>query len=115
MIAVDAHGRLATRYVDAGGRPGLDVDALLDGLDPSARLYVRGPRPLIEAVRLGAAARGWPPDRVRFESFGAQVSPSDRPFHVRLWVAGITLPVPVGAAILGAMPAAGVWTPFECR
>ena len=59
MIAVDAHGRPATRYVDTGGRPGLDVDVLLDGVDHSAHLYVCGPRSLIEAVRLGAGARGW--------------------------------------------------------
>ena len=55
------------------------------------------------------------PDRVRFESFGAQASATDRPIHVELAVTGTTLTVSVGATILDAMLAAGVWTPFECR
>lgn len=115
MIAVDTHGRPAARYVSGDGRRALDVAALLGGLDRAAHLYICGPRALIEAVRLGAAERGWPRDRVRFESFGAQARPTDRPIEVRLAMTGTTLTVPVGTPILDAMLEAGVWASYECR
>lgn len=103
------------RYVDQDGRPGLDVKALLDGLDRDAHLYVCGPRPLIEAVRLGAADRGWPRSQVHFESFGPVSRPSDRPVTVRLAYTGNEIVVEPGTTILDAMLKAGVWTSFECK
>ena len=103
------------RYSDDGTAPALDVPALLDGLDRAAHLYVCGPHGLIEAVCLTAAARGWPPARVHFESFGVSPRESDRPVTVRLLHTGNTLVVPPGTTILDAMLGAGVWASHQCR
>jgi vanillate O-demethylase ferredoxin subunit len=105
----------ARAYADDGSAPALDVDVLLDKLDNEAHLYVCGPRGLIEAVRLGAALRGWSPARVHFESFSAAPRPGDRPVTVRLLHTGNTLTVAPGTTILDAMLAEGVWTSRQCR
>lgn len=105
----------ARAYADDGSAPALNVGALLDELDREAHLYVCGPRGLIEAVRLGAAVRGWPPARVHFESFGAAPRPGDRPVTVRQVHTGNTLTVAPGTTILDAMLAEGVWASHQCR
>jgi len=102
-------------YVDEGGRPGLDGDAVLDAAPDGAPVYVCGPRPLIEAVRAAAARRGWPDERVRFESFGAAAKPGDGPVEVHLAMSGMTLTVEPGQTILEALLQNGVWAPHECR
>ena len=105
----------AVNYADDGSAPKFNVNALLDGIDREAHLYVCGPRGLIEAVRLGAAARGWPPVRVHFESFGAAPRNEDRPVNVRLFQTGNTLMVEPGTTILEAMLIEGVWASYQCR
>lgn len=115
MLSVSLPQGRISRYLDAEGRPGLDVAALLDGLDRAAHLYVCGPRPLIEAVRTGAAARGWPKDAIHFESFGPSPKPGDKPIRIRLAQSDVDLVVEPGTTILDALLANGVWAPFECR
>lgn len=105
----------AVPHADDGSAPPLDVGALLDGMDRDAHLYVCGPRGLIEAVRLGAATRGYPAGHVHFESFGAAPKPTDRPVTVRLAHTGNVLTVAPGTTILDAMLAEGVWTSHHCK
>jgi vanillate O-demethylase ferredoxin subunit len=102
-------------YTDKDGRPSLDVDALLDDTEADTDLYVCGPRPLIEAVRIAAGARGWPDARVHFESFGAIVKPSDAPITVHLAQSGLTIDIEPGTAILDALLENGVWAAYECK
>lgn len=104
-----------TRYVDRNGRPELVVADLLDRQDRNAHLYVCGPRSLIEAVRIGAAERGWPSSHIHFESFGPAPKPSDRPLTVHLVHSGTSIEVDPGTTVLDALLDAGVWAPFDCR
>ncbi|SEN03945.1 vanillate O-demethylase ferredoxin subunit [Roseovarius tolerans] len=104
-----------SRYLDRDRKPTLDVPLLLDGLDRNTHLYVCGPRPLIEAVRIGASARGWLDSHIHFESFGAVTKRSDTRIELQLAMTGTTVTVPAGTTILDALLDAGVWAPFECR
>lgn len=103
------------RYTDHDGRPGLDIAAILAQAPTDADLYICGPHGLIEAVRASAAARGWPAERIHFESFGASLKPSDQPIRVHLALSGMTLDVEPGTSILDALLANDVWAPHECR
>jgi len=102
-------------YPDVDGRPTLDVQQLLTDRDPPSDIYVCGPRPLIEAVRMAARELDWDAKRVNFESFGAIVRPEDRPVQVNLVQTGISFTVDPGTTILEALLDHGVWAPYECR
>ncbi len=102
-------------HVGTGRQRGLDIRAILDPLPTDVDLYVCGPRGLIAAVRAMAAARGWPDERVHFESFGAGFELTDAPLRVRLALSGSILEVAPGTSILDALLANGVWAPYECR
>lgn len=115
FLSLPDHPAAIHRYTDRDGRPGLDITAILTQAPPDADLYICGPRGLIEAVRAAAAARGWPADRVHFESFGASLKPSDQPIKVHLALSGMTLDVEPGTSILDALLANDVWAPYECR
>lgn len=115
LLLVPDHGGRTRRYIGSTASERLQVDSVLDQLDRNVDLYVCGPRALIGAVRAGAAARGWPPGRVHFESFGAVVEPFDRPVRVHLELSGITVEVLPGTTILAALLAQGVWAPSACE
>lgn len=103
------------RYVNAGGHPGLDVDAVLTTLDINTELYVCGPRSLIEAVRTRAIEYGWPQKRVHFESFGTVLNLTDRPVTVRLVNSGLTLNARPEQTLLETLLNRGIWSHYECR
>ena len=102
-------------YPSVDGRQTLAVPMLLDSLAKDSDLYVCGPRSLIEAVREGARERGWPRERVHFESFGPALHPADVPVTVHLALTGGSVQVPAGTTILDALLEHGVWAPYECR
>lgn len=100
---------------DEAGRP-LDAEALLDGCAADDVLYVCGPRPLLDALLAGAARRGWPPERVRFELFSApQSQDGDQGFDVLLRRSGRTVRVDAKQSILECLEAAGCDPLFDCR
>lgn len=115
FVPVPKYSRRPRFSVGANGRRGLDIPAILAPLSTEADLYVCGPRGLIAAVRTEAAARGWPNERVHFESFGAGLEPTDSPVRVRLALSGSTFDVAPGTTLLDALLAHGVWAPYECR
>jgi|CXWL01.1.fsa_nt_gi vanillate O-demethylase ferredoxin subunit len=115
FLPVPDYGGQTQCHVGAGRQRGLDIGAILDPLSTDVDLYVCGPRGLIAAVRAAAAARGWPVERVHFESFGASFEPTDAPLQVRLALSGSTFEVTPGTSILDALLAHGVWAPYECR
>lgn len=114
-LPVPEHSGRTLRYTDTGGEPGMDIRAILDALPADADIYVCGPRGLIEAVRGETAARGWPPSRVHFESFGAALKPTDTALTVHLALSGMSIEVQPDTTILDALLANGVWAPYECR
>ena len=103
------------RYTKSGNSPKLDIEAILNSLAIDTELYVCGPRRLIEAVRVEAAALGWPDNQIHFESFGVGLDPDDAPVKVHLALSGMTIDVEPGTSILDALLANGVWAPYECK
>jgi vanillate O-demethylase ferredoxin subunit len=100
---------------ETAGRP-LDVAALLQSCTANDHLYVCGPLPMLEAVRTGATAAGWPAARVHFELFNAPTgSAADAAFEVELRASGRTLTVPADRTILDVMIDAGLDPMFDCR
>ncbi|MBU9205996.1 PDR/VanB family oxidoreductase [Burkholderia multivorans] len=102
------------------GNPGqsLDFAALLATRHGNTHLYCCGPRPLMQAVRDGAA--GWPSAAVHFEDFGTSSSPAGDSaratgFVVRLQRSGRCVNVAPGQSILDALRAAGIDTPSSCE
>ncbi|NMO91721.1 PDR/VanB family oxidoreductase [Actinomycetospora sp. TBRC 11914] len=91
-----------------------DLDALLAWQPPGTTVYVCGPGPMIDGLRDAAVARGWDPDRVRYEVFNAAHRPEDTDFAVRL-ATGRVVEVGAGTTILDALERAGVDTLSDCR
>jgi vanillate O-demethylase ferredoxin subunit len=115
FLPIAAPSNELTHYVDKDAGPRLDVDRLLDQIAPASDLYVCGPRSLIDTVRTKAASRGWPPQSIHYESFGAQRRAGDKPIEVRLAMSGRTIVVDPNSTILEALLEAGIWAPYECR
>lgn len=102
-------------HADAeAGRP-LDVEALLDTCDATEQLHVCGPGALLTALQAQTAARGWAPERLRFEVFTpAGPASDDRPFELVLAASGRTLTVPADRTILEVLSQAGCDPLFDC-
>jgi len=100
---------------DQAGAP-LNVALLLDSCAPDTRIYVCGPKPLLDAVLAGAHARGWPPERVHFELFTA-ASPvaGDQPFEVVLAQSGVCYPVAADQSILDCLIQHGCDPLSDCK
>ena len=110
----DAHGDRLAVHVDAEGA-GLDVDALLDGIEPGTELYMCGPIRLMDAVRRGWLARGLDITDLRFETVGNSGWFEPEEFTVEVPRLGVTTTVGTGESMLEALERAGVEMMFDCR
>ena len=107
--------RVEVHADDERGGP-LDIGALLDGCGADDRLYVCGPRVMLDAVLAATEARGWPRERVHFELFTEPVTQTgDQPFEVVLAQSGRTLTVPADQTILDCLMDHGCDPLFDCR
>ncbi|WP_431266265.1 PDR/VanB family oxidoreductase [Roseateles chitinivorans] len=110
-----AQAQLYFTRVDGARR--LDIEALLarhrDQVD--THLYVCGPAPLIDALRLAAEAHGVNRRRIHFESFGPSWAATDGTVRVAMSESAIELDVAPGTTLLDAMEAAGAWIPSDCK
>ncbi len=103
-------------HVDAERGGPLDVAALLDGCSAQDRLYVCGPKPLLDAVLAASEARGWEAGRVHFELFTTPLPQAgDHAFEVVLAQSGMTLTVPADRTILDCLIDAGVDPLYDCQ
>ena len=93
----------------------LDLKKLLDTPKPGVHVYVCGPRGLINGVREIAAAQGWAPSQIHFESFGARPLPGDRAIRVHLAKSNKTITVPAETSILDTLLEAGISVPHDCK
>ena len=84
------HGERMRVHVSTEGAP-LVVDELLDDVRPGDELYVCGPIRLMDAVRRGWVARGYPPADVRMETFGNSGWFAPQEFTVRVRLARVAL------------------------
>jgi ferredoxin-NADP reductase len=100
---------------DERGAP-LNIAALFDACSPGDRLYVCGPKVMLDAVLTQAHARGWPPERVHFELFSAPAPVlGDHAFELVLEQSGQTLTVPADKSILDVLIEAGCDPMFDCK
>jgi len=103
-------------HADAEAGAPLDIDALLDGVPAGDRLYVCGPKVMLDAVLARTQARGWEHDRVHFELFTEPlVEEGDQPFEVELAQSGQRFTVPVGQSILDCLIEHGCDPMFDCK
>jgi ferredoxin-NADP reductase len=103
-------------HVDTEGGGPLDIPAILDGCPAGDRLYVCGPKPMLDAVLAQTQARGWSHDRVHFELFTTpMVEAGDHAFEVELAQTGQSFTVPVGQSILDCLIEHGCDPMFDCK
>jgi ferredoxin-NADP reductase len=101
---------------DEAGKP-LDIGALLDACTADDRLYVCGPKVMLDAVLAAAQARAWNThERVHFELFTTpEAEEGDQPFEVVLAQSGKTLTVPADQTILDCLIDHGCDPMFDCK
>ncbi|BEP53472.1 PDR/VanB family oxidoreductase [Variovorax sp. V118] len=103
-------------HADAEAGAPLDIDALLDAVPAGDRLYVCGPKVMLDAVLARTQARGWEHDRVHFELFTEPVvEEGDQPFEVELAQSGQRFTVSVGQSILDCLIEHGCDPMFDCK
>lgn len=93
-----------------------DIAALLDNFPPGDRLYVCGPKVMLDAVLAQTQARGWTHDRVHFELFTTPVvEEGDHAFEVELAQSGQRFVVPADQSILDCLIEHGCDPMFDCK
>ena len=103
-------------HADAEAGAPLDIDALLDGVPAGDRLYVCGPKVMLDAVLARTQARGWDHDRVHFELFTEPVAEAgDHPFEVELAQSGRRFTVGADQSILDCLIENGCDPMFDCK
>lgn len=93
----------------------LDIEAALSHAPTDAEIYVCGPAGMIDAVKATAAAKGFAPERVRFELFTPAPTGADAAFEVEVRSSGLVVAVPPGQSIIDALEMAGVEVVYDCR
>ena len=103
-------------HADSEQGGAFDIGALLDGVPPGDRLYVCGPKVMLDAVLAQTQARGWTHDRVHFELFTTPVvEEGDHPFEVELAQSGQRFTVPADQSILDCLIEHGCDPMFDCK
>lgn len=103
-------------HADAEHGGPLDIAAVLDAVPAGDRLYVCGPKPMLDAVLAQTQARGWAHDRVHFELFNAPaVEAGDQPFEVELAQSGQRFTVAADQTILDCLIANGCDPLYDCN
>lgn len=100
--------------VEQGGP--LDIGVLLDAWVPGDRLYVCGPKVMLDAILAQTQACGWGHDRVHFELFTTPVvEEGDHAFEVELAQAGQRFTIPADQSILDCLIEHGCDPMFDCK
>lgn len=103
-------------HADAERGAPLDIGALLDGCAADDRVYVCGPKPMLDAVLAQAQARGWGHDRIHFELFTTPVAATgDHAFEVELAQSGQRFTVPADQTILDCLIEHGCDPMYDCK
>lgn len=92
-----------------------DVTAVLDRCGADDRLYVCGPKPMLDSVLAATEQRQWAPGRVSFEVFTEpKVVAGDHPFEVVLAESGDSFIVPADKTILDCLIERGHDPLYDC-
>ena len=93
----------------------LQVEPVLAQQDPSRHLYVCGPNGFMDFVTAAARQKGWQPECVHLERFGAEVDTDGEPFTVVAHRSGISFEVAPGERIAQRLQAHGINVPMSCQ
>ena len=94
----------------------LDLDAVLDACGAADRLYVCGPKPLLDGVLAKTQSRGWGRERVHFELFTTPpVESGDHAFEVVLAKSGKTYTVGAKQSVLDCLIEHGEDPFYDCK
>ncbi len=114
---IERHGERLHLHHDAGDPARrIDLAALLRHHPHGAHVYVCGPKPMVDAVRM--ATIHWPAGTVHVEIFSSPAKPKtyvNEPFEVELARSGRVLQVSADQSILEVLLAAGVKASYVCR
>ncbi|SFE27376.1 PDR/VanB family oxidoreductase [Roseivivax sediminis] len=112
----EAHGdALSMHHDDRAGGP-LDVAGIVKAADPSAHVYVCGPKAMIKAVKAAAEAEGYPAEQIHFELFDAPADQDgDTAFEVELASSGEVYTIPPGRTIIEVLEEAGEDLIYDCQ
>jgi len=103
-------------HADADAGIPLNIDAVLDDVPAGDRLYVCGPKVMLDAVLARTQARGWEHDRVHFELFTTTVAEEgDQPIEVELAQSGQRFTVPADQSILDCLIEHGCDPMYDCK
>ncbi|MDM0024308.1 PDR/VanB family oxidoreductase [Variovorax saccharolyticus] len=103
-------------HADAEQGGPFDIGAMLDAMPAGDRLYVCGPKLMLDAVLAQTQARGWTHDRVHFELFTTPVvEEGDHAFEVELAQSGQRFTVPADQSILDCLIEHGCDPMFDCK
>lgn len=92
-----------------------DIEGLLDKVGVTDRVFLCGPKPMLDAALEAAKKRQWEADRLRFELFTvAEPEAGDRPFEIVLAQSGETLTVPADQSILDCLIEHGHDPLYDC-
>ncbi|MBF4480186.1 vanillate demethylase subunit B [Rhodococcus rhodochrous J3] len=108
------HGDRLDVHIDDEGT-GLDVAALVDGVDHGTELYMCGPIRLMDAVRRRWHDRDLPMPNLRYETFGNSGWFDAEEFTVTVPELDVTTTVGSDESMLDALRRAGVDMMFDCR
>ena len=102
---------------DAQGQPALDLQALLQPVQPGVHLYVCGPKGFMDAVLGTARAAGWPEDQLHYEFFAGEVTKrdDDESFEVEVASTGQVVRVAPEQTVVQALESIGVCVPMSCE
>ena len=103
-------------HSDAEQGAPLDIGAVLDDCPVGWRLYVCGPKVLLDAVLAQTQARGWDHDRVHFELFTTpEVEEGDHAFEVELLQSGQRFTVAADQSVLDCLIEHGCDPIYDCK
>lgn len=104
---------------------GQERDAVEETLDNALRnrrdgghLYLCGPKPFMDTVRMVAARHGWPDDAVHLEYFAAGASSDTEPqtsFDLKLARSGKTFTIPTDKTIVDVLREHGTEIETSCE
>jgi vanillate O-demethylase ferredoxin subunit len=109
--------RVKFHFDDGPPSQKLNVDRVLASPEQGTHLYVCGPTGFIDHVVNTAKARGWSPDQIHLEYFGAapQDRSGDAAFDVRIASSGKTYPIAAGQTVVQALAAQGIEILTSCE
>jgi vanillate O-demethylase ferredoxin subunit len=104
--------RIAFHFSDQGSR--LDVERLIDTVEPGTQVYFCGPQRLSDAIKRAWAVRKLPVADLRYETFASSGRLPVTSFSVTVEETGQTVDVPPDITLLEALVGSGHEIMYEC-